>query len=78
MKNKMILLSIGIFSIILSVVGFALDTSGREQNLMFCIFEITAMAVLLFIFITINFFAIVFCVKQVGNLIVKNKTSKKP
>lgn len=78
MNHKITLLSILIFSIILSVVGFLLDNSEHQSGVMFSIFEIVAMAALLFIFITVNFFAIVFCVRQVGKLIVKSRKSEKP
>ena len=65
MKIRTLVYIIGPLSVLLSVIGFLLDEDMKEQNVFMTLFELLAMTVLLFVFISINVIVIRFIIKQI-------------
>ncbi|HMI06386.1 MAG TPA: hypothetical protein VK528_02480 [Flavobacterium sp.] len=71
MKTKTVLIVIAIVSIGLSAIGFSLDNAPHKSGIIISIFQIAAMAFLLFLFLSINYFAITFCIRQIQKALRK-------
>lgn len=71
MKTKTVLIVIAIISISLSAIGFLLDSTPHRSGIIISIFQIAAMAFLLSLFLSINYFAITFCIRQIRKALRK-------
>jgi hypothetical protein len=71
MKNKTLLLAIAILSIIATVIAALLDPTVFKNGVFIWIVMMVSFAALLFIFLTINYFALAFFVKQILKLFRK-------
>lgn len=70
MRKK--LLIIFIFSLTVAILAFFMDGDARESSLFVNVFEVCLFAILLFLVISINFFAISFVVKRLTRLLKNN------
>ncbi|HEX8270493.1 MAG TPA: hypothetical protein VF581_11435 [Flavobacterium sp.] len=67
--NKTIVYSIAILSIIASVAGFIADIRMHDDPVYASVFKILIFAFLLFIVLSINIFALMFCFKLLRRLL---------
>lgn len=65
MKTQTKLIFVGIISIVFSVTSFFVLDGDRNANLFMNVFEIAMLSVLTFFLLTINFFAIRFCIRRI-------------
>gem|GEM_PF-5734838 len=65
MTSQKKLIIIAIISFILSVTSFFVLDGKKNPSLFMNVFEIGMLGVLIFLLLSINFFALVFCIKKV-------------
>ena len=65
MTSQKKLIIIAIISFIISVSSFFILDGKKNPNLFMNVFEIGMLSVLIFLLLTINFFALMFCIKKI-------------
>lgn len=76
MKTQTKLIIIGIISIVFSVTSFFVLDGNGNANIFMKVFEIAMLSVLTFFLLTINFFAIRFCIRRVTKYMNRKKDGK--
>lgn len=70
-RKKIII--IAILSFIISIVSFIVLDGKRNPNLFTNVFEIGMLTVLIFLLLSINFFALSLCIKKLRQYIKRNQ-----
>ncbi|RZK10481.1 MAG: hypothetical protein EOO46_10620 [Flavobacterium sp.] len=65
MNSQKKLIIIAIISFIISVLSFFILDGNKNPNLFMNVFEIGMLSVLIFLLLTINFFALMFCIRKI-------------
>lgn len=73
MTSQKKLIIIAVISFIASVSAFFIFDSKKNPNIFMNVFEIGMMSVLIFLLLTINLFALLFCIKKVKQYFASRK-----